>query len=170
MSIEFEKGDLVAYHSIIGGPITSIGHTVQSIELMPNNYGTNVAWITGKTGCVSIAALSAAEEWSAIDNHPITEVMRMTNMQKLELKLCELKLRGVKSITVTPASDMDGVDPEELAGELLKVFDAMIAGNGRPLKHNDSKKKSGLGLFADKDTLGQTVDKELINTMAEELK
>ena len=53
-----EINDRVDYHSIIGGPITSKDHTVQVIELEPNNYGTDVAWISGKSGCVSMEALS----------------------------------------------------------------------------------------------------------------
>jgi len=53
-------GDRVAYHSIVGGPVTSTGHSVYAIERTPNNYGCDVAWITGKAGCVALAALTPA--------------------------------------------------------------------------------------------------------------
>ncbi len=55
-------GQIVNYHSFIGGPVTSTGHVVKSIEKMPNNYGVDVAWITGKSGCVDMESLSTGEE------------------------------------------------------------------------------------------------------------
>ena len=51
-------GSQVDYHSQIGGPITLAGQTVESIRLMPNNFGLPVAWITNKTGAVSIDSLT----------------------------------------------------------------------------------------------------------------
>lgn len=54
-------GDTVSYHSIIGGEVTSSGHLVKDVEREPNNYGCDVAWITGKSGCVAMAALSKEE-------------------------------------------------------------------------------------------------------------
>ena len=48
-------GDIVNYHSVIGGKITSSGHTVTAIE---KRYGQWIAWITGKSVYVSIRALS----------------------------------------------------------------------------------------------------------------
>ncbi len=51
-------GDKVNYHSLIGGPVTSTGHEVTDIEEQPNNYGSDVAWVTNKRGCVAVAALS----------------------------------------------------------------------------------------------------------------
>jgi hypothetical protein len=53
-----KEGDEVNYHSIIGGDVTSTGHKVKAIDMAPNNFGGNVAWITGKSGCVAIEALS----------------------------------------------------------------------------------------------------------------
>ena len=53
-----KEGDEVNYHSIIGGEITSTGHKIKYIELAPNNYSSDVAWITGKSGCVAMRALS----------------------------------------------------------------------------------------------------------------
>lgn len=57
-------GDIVNYHSIIGGSVTSDGHEIKHIQFMPNNFGCDVAWITGKSGCVAISALSN-------DEHPM---------------------------------------------------------------------------------------------------
>ncbi len=51
-------GDTVNYHSIIGESITSSGHIIELIKLQPNNFDCDVAWISGKSGCVALAALS----------------------------------------------------------------------------------------------------------------
>lgn len=51
-------GDTVNYHSIIGGPVTSTGHKVTQLDYAPNNFGCDVAWITDKTGCVAVRALT----------------------------------------------------------------------------------------------------------------
>lgn len=56
--MNFKIGDVVNYHSVIGEEITSTGHIIKHIDLAPNNFGCNVAWITGKSGCVCIEALS----------------------------------------------------------------------------------------------------------------
>lgn len=53
-----EKGDIVAYHPIIGGPAESNGHTVKSV--FPAACGTMVAFISGKRAHVSTDALSEA--------------------------------------------------------------------------------------------------------------
>ena len=59
-------GDKVNFHGIIGGEITSTDHQIKAIEREPNNYGCDVAWITGKSGCVSMDALSLIEPQSDI--------------------------------------------------------------------------------------------------------
>ena len=59
---ELEIGDVVSYHSIIGGEITSKNHIVEAIQYAPNNYNCDVAWITGKSGCVALRALSLVKE------------------------------------------------------------------------------------------------------------
>ena len=58
--MDIELGDKVNYHSVMNprGPITSSGHTVKTIMVTPNNFDTDVAWITGKSGCVALDALS----------------------------------------------------------------------------------------------------------------
>lgn len=49
-------GDVVDYHSIIGGEITSTGHTVRAVQMSEAGYP--VAWITGKSGYVACDALT----------------------------------------------------------------------------------------------------------------
>lgn len=51
-------GDIVNFHATINGPVISHGHTITHIQLMPNNFGEDVAWITNLSGCVALAALS----------------------------------------------------------------------------------------------------------------
>ncbi len=58
MKTEFKEGDLVNYHSIKGGSITSQNHIVTAVETMPNNYGCDVAWISDKSSCVAVESLS----------------------------------------------------------------------------------------------------------------
>ena len=52
---DIKVGDIVYYHSVIGGKVTSSGHQVTAIE---KRYGQWIAWITGKSACVAIKALS----------------------------------------------------------------------------------------------------------------
>lgn len=59
-------GDRVCYHSIIGGPVTSMGHTVVAIDRAPNPFGCDVAWITGKAACVALDALSRPQQDAAV--------------------------------------------------------------------------------------------------------
>ena len=56
----FIVGDVVDYHSIIGGKITSSGHIIEFFVITPSNMPC--AWITGKAGGVHIDALSHAIE------------------------------------------------------------------------------------------------------------
>ena len=55
-----KEGDLVDYHSLRSGPITSKDHEILFIERFPNNFGCDVAWITKKSGCVALANLTPA--------------------------------------------------------------------------------------------------------------
>lgn len=55
---DFKPGDKVNYHFIAGGNVVSNDHEIKTIELEPNNYGCDVAWITNKPGCVDIKHLS----------------------------------------------------------------------------------------------------------------
>ena len=57
---EFKVGDRVHYHTIIGEPHD--GKVYQIWALEPNLGGNKqaVAWLVGKSGCVSQQALSAA--------------------------------------------------------------------------------------------------------------
>ena len=61
----FEIGDRVDFHSVIGGDITSKDHKIKSIKLEPNGFGCDVAWISGKASCVALEALSINQEWLA---------------------------------------------------------------------------------------------------------
>lgn len=54
----FNIGDTVNYHAFQNSPATSTGHTIKRIEREPNNFGCDVAWITGKSGCISLNCLS----------------------------------------------------------------------------------------------------------------
>ncbi len=56
---KFKVGQLVSYHPFIGKTAVSSGHEILAIEVMPNNYGEHVAWISGKSGCISFKCLSA---------------------------------------------------------------------------------------------------------------
>lgn len=57
---QFKVGEKVNYHSISGGDVTSANHEIKRVELEPNNFGESVAWLTGKSGCVSLEHLSYA--------------------------------------------------------------------------------------------------------------
>jgi len=58
MGVEYKIDDQVNYHSMKGQPATSFNHKITAIELMPNNFGEDVVWLTGKSGCVSSSHLS----------------------------------------------------------------------------------------------------------------
>ena len=62
-------GDKVDYHSVIGGPVTSTGHIVRTVQLAPNNFGRDVAWITDKAGCVACDALTPSPANNAVSKH-----------------------------------------------------------------------------------------------------
>ena len=65
---KINEGDIVDYHSVIGGPITSSGHKVLVILPKPNNYGMDCAMITGKSGVVSMDSLTHSE---AVENREL---------------------------------------------------------------------------------------------------
>lgn len=52
----YQIHEIVNYHSLIGGPITSQGHKIKHIGWLSN--GQAVAWLEGKSGCVSLGAIS----------------------------------------------------------------------------------------------------------------
>lgn len=59
-SPRFSHGDRVNYHSVIGEPATSRGHTVRAMQVSED--GKYVYWITDKAGYVAEAALSLDTE------------------------------------------------------------------------------------------------------------
>lgn len=54
-------GETVDFHLRIGGEVTSAGHTVTEVWLKPNNFGCDVARISGRSGWVATAALTRAD-------------------------------------------------------------------------------------------------------------
>jgi len=60
--MKIKVGDMVDYHSLIGGEVTSTGHTVIELYPKPNNFGCDCATITGKSGVVAAAALTHSVE------------------------------------------------------------------------------------------------------------
>jgi hypothetical protein len=58
---KFSVGDVVDFHSVIGGKITSRYHIIEWIGEIPSH--DHVARITGKDGVVSLDALSINPEW-----------------------------------------------------------------------------------------------------------
>lgn len=55
---KFRVGQLVSYHPFVGKAAVSSGHEITAVDTMPNNYSENVAWVTGKSGCISFNCLS----------------------------------------------------------------------------------------------------------------
>ncbi len=74
--MRLKEGDTVDYHSIIGGPVTSTGHQIRLFDLAPNDFGQNVAWITGKSGCVALTALSNEQNPMKPRPKPLTKSKR----------------------------------------------------------------------------------------------
>lgn len=56
---QLNVGDIVDYHSFVGGEITSRDHKIYAIGTLPS--GQKVAWITGKIRCVHILAITKKE-------------------------------------------------------------------------------------------------------------
>lgn len=57
-----QVGDVVDYHAVIGGDVTSTNHVITHIKLEPNHFGCPVAWVTRIAGCVAMAALSPSQK------------------------------------------------------------------------------------------------------------
>ncbi len=60
MKLKIDKGSKVHYHSIIGGEHDGKIYEVRLIGTIPS-CDEAVAWLKGKSGCVSFKALSLAE-------------------------------------------------------------------------------------------------------------
>ena len=61
-----QKGSIVKYSPIIGGPPDGKLYTVREVGEL---HGRAVAWLSGKSGCVSVAALTRVGELQ--DGHNI---------------------------------------------------------------------------------------------------
>lgn len=80
MTQKFKEGDKVNYHELIGGPVTSTGHEITDIEMKPNNFGSDVAWVTGKRGCVALDALTmTCTECDGSGNNPLCSCEPFSN-------------------------------------------------------------------------------------------
>ena len=55
---ELKIGDEVNYHPILNKDIGVKRGTITDIAREPNNFGCDVAWITGKAGCVGMEHLT----------------------------------------------------------------------------------------------------------------
>jgi len=60
------------------------------MDLAPNNFGCNVAWITGKSGCVCIEALSN----EANPMKPYVKPVKLTRSQKRYKEYIESEYSG----------------------------------------------------------------------------
>ena len=59
---EFKVGDMVNYHPVVGGPISSMDHEIKAIMTQPNRSGDSIAWITRKPDFVGLDSLSLVGE------------------------------------------------------------------------------------------------------------
>jgi aromatic ring-cleaving dioxygenase len=59
MNTQPRKGSVVKYHPIIGGAHDGKLYAVREVGEL---HGRAVAWLAGKSGCVSIAALTLVTE------------------------------------------------------------------------------------------------------------
>ena len=66
----------------------------------------------------------------------------MTNLQQLEIKIDALRERGLSNINFYPG-EMEGATVEGVAGEMVRLLDAIEAGEVRPLVLNDSRRMGG---------------------------
>ncbi len=85
---QIEVGDIVDYHSIIGGDITSKGHRVKLVLTTPNSYGYDVAWISRKGACVVREALTLSKDGKEISERQLIRDVR----KKIELMGCHCHL------------------------------------------------------------------------------
>ena len=55
-------GDKVDFHLWVGGEAKSVGHTVLEVWPKPNNFGSDVARISGRSDWVATAALTRSDD------------------------------------------------------------------------------------------------------------
>lgn len=58
---KYKTGDLVMYHALIGGSVTSGPHAI-TYGPMKRSNGTWVVWLRDKVGCVACDAISPVED------------------------------------------------------------------------------------------------------------
>lgn len=105
----FNIGDTVNYHAFQNSPATSTGHTIKRIEREPNNFGCDVAWITAKSGCISLNCLSLTS--------------------KKRVVLCDTRSRVGSSLMFWAASG--GYTTDLSKAEVFSEQDAMSQYNSR---------------------------------------
>jgi hypothetical protein len=89
MDKPLKVGDIVHYHAIIGGPITSTWHKILTLQ-MELDSRRNAAWITGKSGCVAVTALSLAPKPIYATGAGLQHELRLMNALLLGYLVCAL--------------------------------------------------------------------------------
>lgn len=84
---KIKQGDIVDYHSVIGGEITSYEHRVESVFV--SSSGSPVAFISRKSGYVSVDALTVGIS----EFHPLCRDTQKELMDRIKI-IQALKLGG----------------------------------------------------------------------------
>lgn len=63
---DFNVGEFVNFHPFLNGDAVSKGHRITNVSLQPNNFGDDVAWLSGKSGCISFRCLRPSEQRSVV--------------------------------------------------------------------------------------------------------
>ena len=61
--------------------------------------------------------------------------------EKLKEMIQELEAKGLKSMSIYPGDDVEGVDPEEYYAELCRLLESINNDEGTELVFKDSRKK-----------------------------
>jgi hypothetical protein len=67
-----KAGDVVRYHPVIGGQDDGRDYTVTEVGVIGG--GRMVAWLNGKSGCVSLAALSSSAIATCLDDADLSRL------------------------------------------------------------------------------------------------
>ena len=62
-----QHGVVVDYHSVIDGPVTQAGLSIESGPRQLGRGGPWVVWLKGKSGCVAIEAITRAAASASSD-------------------------------------------------------------------------------------------------------
>lgn len=112
----FRIGDTVNFHALVGGPATSAGHIITNIHLAPNDFGVDVAWITNKSGCVALAALSMPHA-----DFIVTDTLKPSIDYETFLSYCEKEIKARSWISEKAGQEI--IVAFSFTGELIiKLF------------------------------------------------